>query len=55
MEMLAFEGTGELQPVHLVNEPKLHGFCHFAYYKDPANIPEEFYRRLGKEKPPPRK
>ena len=55
MEMLAFEGTGELQPVHLVNEPKRHGFCHFAYYKDPADIPEEFYRRLGKEKPPPRK
>ncbi len=55
MEMLAFEGAGELQPVHLVHEPKRHGFCHFAYYKDPANIPEEFYRRLGKEKPPPRK
>ncbi len=55
METLAFEATGDLQPVHLVNESKQHGFCHFAYYKDPANIPEEFYRRLGKEKPAPRK
>ena len=53
MEMLALENTGELQPVHLVNEPMRHGFCHFAFYKDPANIPEEFYRRLGKEKPAP--
>jgi len=52
METLAFEATGDLQPIHLVHEPKQHGFCHFAYYKDPANIPEEFYRRLGKEKPP---
>jgi hypothetical protein len=55
METLAFEGTGDLQPIHLVNEPKQHGFCHFAYYKDPANIPDEYYRRLGKEKPAPRK
>ena len=55
METLAFEGTGDLQPVHLAHEPMQHGFCHFAYYKDPANIPEEYYRRLGKEKPAPRK
>ena len=55
METLGFEGTGDLQPVHLANEPMRHGFCHFAYYKDPANIPEEYYRRLGKEKPAPRK
>ena len=55
METLGFEGTGDLQPVHLAHEPMRHGFCHFAYYKDPANIPEEFYRRLGKEKPAPRK
>ncbi len=55
METLGFEGTGDLQPVHLATEPMRHGFCHFAYYKDPANIPEEFYRRLGKEKPPPTK
>jgi hypothetical protein len=51
MEMLNIENTGELRPVHLVSEPKRHGFCHFAYYKDPAKIPEEYYRRLGKEKP----
>jgi len=51
MEMLAVENTGELQPAHLVAEPMRHGFCHFAFYKDPAKIPEEFYRRIGKQKP----
>ncbi len=54
MEMLSIENTGELQPVHLVNEPMRHGFCHFAFYKDSKNIPEEYYRRLGKEKPAPK-
>jgi hypothetical protein len=54
MEMLSIENTGQLQPVHLVSEPMRHGFCHFAFYKDPKNIPEEYYRRLGKEKPAPK-
>jgi hypothetical protein len=53
MEMLAFEDTGMLEPVHLVDEPMRHGFCSFAFYKDPANIPEKCYRRIGKEKPAP--
>ena len=51
MEMLAIENTGEFQPVHLATDPMRHGFCHFAFYKDPADIPEKYYQRLGKEKP----
>ena len=51
METLALESTGELFPVHLVDETKKHGFCHFALYKDPSRIPEMYFQRLGKEKP----
>ncbi len=39
MEMLTFENTGHLDTVRLVSEPMRHGFCHFAFYKDPADIP----------------
>ena len=51
MEMLAIEGTGDFGPAHFVYEPMEFGSCHFALYKDPANIPEEFYDRIGKKKP----
>jgi len=51
VEMLTVENTGHLERVHLVSEPMRHGFCHFAFYKDPADIPEEFYTRIGKQKP----
>ena len=51
MEMLAIEDTGDFGPVHFVYEPMKLGSCHFALYKDPANIPEEFYDRIGKKKP----
>ncbi len=51
MEMLAIERTGNIEPVHLVFEPMKLGFCHFAFYKDPADIPEELYNRIGKKKP----
>jgi len=51
MEMLAIEGTGDFGPVHYVFEPMKLGSCHFAFYKDPADIPEELYKRIGKEKP----
>lgn len=51
MEMLDIENTGNVNFVHLVSEPMRHGFCHFAFYKDPAKIPEEYYHRIGKEKP----
>ena len=51
MEMLSFENTGELSVVHLVEDPMKFGECHFAIYKDPKNIPEECYTRIGKKKP----
>jgi hypothetical protein len=51
MEMLTVEHTGRLGTVHLVSDPMRHGFCHFAFYKDPTNIPEKFYHRIGKKKP----
>jgi hypothetical protein len=51
IEMLTIEGTGDFDTVRLVSEPMRHGFCHFAFYKDPASIPEEFYNRIGKKKP----
>lgn len=51
MEMLDLENTGDFHAVHLVSEPMRHGFCHFAFYKDPAKIPAKYYERLGKQKP----
>jgi hypothetical protein len=54
MELLAIEGTGNFGPVHLVHEPMIMGSCHFAFYKDPANIPDEYYERIGKAKPAPK-
>jgi hypothetical protein len=51
MEMLSIEGKGDFGAVRLVSDPMRHGYCHFAFYKDPANIPEKFYKRIGKEKP----
>jgi len=51
MEMLAIENTGDFGPVHFVFEPMELGSCHFAFYKDPADIPEELYTRIGKKKP----
>lgn len=51
MEMMAIESTGDFGSVHMVYEPMTLGSCHFAFYKDPAKIPQEFYDRLGKRKP----
>jgi hypothetical protein len=51
MEMLTYESAGDLGGVRLISDPMEIGFCHFAFYKDPANIPEEFYDRIGKKKP----
>lgn len=51
IELLTVERTGSLESVRLVSEPMRHGFCHFALYKDPADIPEKFYDRIGKKKP----
>ncbi len=51
MEMLDVENTGDFGLVHIVAEPIYHGACQFAFYKNPADVPEEFYTRLGKKKP----
>ena len=51
---MANPATGTLAPVHLVDGPMRYGFCSFASYKDPANIPKKYYRRIGKEEPVPK-
>jgi hypothetical protein len=51
MEMLELENTGNFGAVHIVSEPIYQGACQFAFYKNPADVPEEFYTRLGKRKP----
>jgi hypothetical protein len=50
MEMLLMESTGNFGAVHIVSQPIYHGACQFAFYKDPADIPEEYCTRLGKKK-----
>ncbi len=50
-EMLDVDETGDFGAVHIVTEPMYHGTCQFAFYKNPADIPEEFYTRIGKKKP----
>lgn len=51
METPAIEQTGDFGPVHFVFGPMNLGSCHFVFYKDPADIPEELYSRLGKKNP----
>ncbi len=51
MEALDIENTGDFGFVHIINQPLYHGSCSFAFYKDPANIPAEYYTRIGKKKP----
>ena len=51
MEMLQIERTGDFGAIHIVAEPINHGSCQFVFYKNPADIPEEYYIRIGKKKP----
>jgi len=51
MEMLDVENTGNFMAVHIVSEPIYQGSCQFAFYKNPSEIPEEFYTRIGKRPP----
>jgi hypothetical protein len=51
MEMLQIEGTGAFGACHIVAEPIYNGSCQFVFYKNPESIPEEFYTRIGKQKP----
>ena len=41
--------------VHIITEPIYQGSCRFTFYKDPTDIPEEFYTRIGKKKPAAKK
>ncbi|MDR1088284.1 MAG: hypothetical protein LBL23_03315 [Coriobacteriales bacterium] len=48
--MNAVDDTGDF--LFLNNPPEKDGsFCQFIFYKDPANIPEEYYLRVGRSKP----
>ncbi len=51
MEMLDIENTGDFVSVHIISDPVGEEHCQFAFYKDPADIPEEAYTRIGKRKP----
>jgi hypothetical protein len=51
MEALQLENTGNFGAVHIVAEPIFQGACQFVFYKNPSDIPEEFYTRIGKKKP----
>jgi hypothetical protein len=52
MEALDIENTGDFVFCHFASDPIGKEHCKFVFYKDPANIPEEFYTRIGKKKPP---
>jgi hypothetical protein len=51
MEMLDIERSGDFGSVHIISDPIGQEHCQFALYKDNADIPEESYKRIGKEKP----
>jgi hypothetical protein len=51
MEILDVENTGNFVSAHIVHEPLCEEHCHFAFYKNPKDIPEKFYTRIGKKKP----
>jgi hypothetical protein len=51
MEALQVEKSGKFGLVHIVTEPIYQGACQFVFYKNRADIPEEFYTRIGKKKP----
>jgi hypothetical protein len=51
MEVLELDRTGNFGAVHIVSEPMYQGACQFVFYKNPADVPEEFYARVGRKKP----
>ena len=51
MEMMDVERTGDFGAVHIISDPIGKEHCQFAFYKDSADIPEEYYTRIGKKKP----
>jgi hypothetical protein len=53
--MMEIENSGDFGSVHIITEPIYHSSCRFTFYKDPADIPEEYYTRIGKKKPAAKK
>jgi hypothetical protein len=53
LERMQVESMGRLGACRIVADPIHHGSCQFVFYKNPDDIPEEFYTRIGKEKPQP--
>lgn len=51
MEGLDYEATGDLVVTHVIDGELENGNCAFVFYKDQADIPEECYTRIGKERP----
>jgi hypothetical protein len=51
MEALDIENSGDFAFCHFASDPIGEEDCQFVFYKDPADIPEEFYTRIGKKKP----
>ena len=51
MEALDIEATGDFAFCHYISDPIGKEDCQFVFYKDRADIPEEFYTRIGKQKP----
>ena len=51
MEMLDIENTGDFGAVHIISDPLCKESCSFVLYKNPQDIPETAYKRLGKKKP----
>jgi len=51
MEMLDIENSGDFAMCHYISEPIGKEHCVFVLYKDNKDIPEEFYKRIGKKKP----
>ena len=51
LERMEVENRGSLGACRILTEPVGSGDCTFVFYKNPADIPEEFYARIGKRKP----
>jgi len=56
MELLAIDKSGGyLGVVRDESYPIESGLCKFVLYKNPDDIPEKYYKRIGKKKPAPTK
>ena len=51
MEGLDIEKIGNFTTAHFISDPIGKEHCQFVLYKDNKDIPEEFYRRIGKKNP----